>query len=440
MNINTIIDNLKANLAAGTDGQIHLTEQSFLMDLLKERNSDTPFTVKVPWNKTKSVRFPMTCLVLLTFLFLFRCLVYALYWVLKKIRTLFVGKNKEEELSTSPRVNFILLLTILSFYIYLIVAMIVFLLGNILLFNPNSSINDRGAICMQQPCGVEKYVYLLNAAECWSNTGIKVLKGDEVEVTASGSFYREISDMYLSANKNRALHFERSDIAKNNNDALSEKTRDLFMYHVTEASKDSAAARFGSLLVQIKDDYQEPSYDSDEHKIIQLGTITDNHESPRFTANHAGVLNFSVNDIYLSERVISRIEACESLQKEFRWDAKKCKKIKSNVADYSTLWFNDNIGEVLLNITIHRNSSILDNPPNGLLMKCYMSLENVTGIMFNIKAMSFNPINNETKQMLSFILVILCIVTWLLVDCFKGHAIIERLKLIESVWLHRAAC
>ena len=187
------------------------------------------------------------------------------------------------------------------------------------------------------------------------------------------------------------------------------------MYHVTEASRDSSVARFGSLLVQIKDDYEEPSYDSDEHKIIQLGTTTENHIPPHFTADHAGVLNFSVNDIYLSERVLSRIKSCCCLRKQLELDSAKLANLKKSCErNHRELWFDDNVGEVLLNINIHRNSSIMNNPPNGLLMKCYKVMENMT----------------ETP--LPFIIVILCLMCWLIIDRINGRAIVERLLVLGA--------
>ena len=61
---------------------------------------------------------------------------------------------------------------------------------------------------MAQPCGSERNVYLYNTGQCWANTGIQVVRGDRVEVTASGAYYGRVADLYHCAKDNCVLPFD----------------------------------------------------------------------------------------------------------------------------------------------------------------------------------------------------------------------------------------
>ena len=281
ININTIIDNIKYAISSSHNGKIEISDNSFLLNLLRDNltipNENDSFSACEPWkminengekvnnpNKWKH-RFPISYFFLMTFIYVVDLIIQFIYWSAGKLRRLFLGKNKD--LSLSPRFNFVLFTGFIVLYIIAIIFILVFFVKSVLLFNPKSSVNEQGAITIPQSCGVEHYIYMFNAAEPWANTGIKVLKGDEIKVSASGSFYGKISQMNNCAEDNDTLPFSRivvSSELKLANDSI----RELLMY------KEKQKAKFGSLLMQIKEDWEDPSYDSDDNtkeKIKELG-------------------------------------------------------------------------------------------------------------------------------------------------------------------------
>lgn len=319
MDINSIIENLKTSIASGSNGRIKLTEHSYLLDMLDDHDAqqyeNNRFSRAVTWKDYKDHRFPMTWLVMKFLEFIVKNVIFAFYWITSKFRLLFVGKSNEKDLSASPRFNFIIFIAVITLYIVAVITMLIFFFSNILLFNPNSGSNEKGAISIPQPCGEEHYLYLFNTATYWANTGIKVLEGDEVTITASGSFYSNIADMEESAKDNKKMLYQRVFASKSNgNDSTPNATKELCMYYYDKKGrKDSLNAHFGSLLVQIKDDYKRPDFTSADGHIFQLDTIR-NGVAPHFVVESPGVLNFAVNDIYLSEQVLKKlIENYDSL-------------------------------------------------------------------------------------------------------------------------------
>lgn len=448
MDINSIIENLKTSIASGNNGRIKLTEHSYLLDLLGDRDGqqdgNNRFSRAVTWKDYKDHRFPMTWLVMKFLEFIVKNVIFAFYWIASKFRLLFVGKSNEKDLSASPRFNFIIFIAAITLYIVAVITMLIFFFSNILLFNPNSGSNEKGAISIPQPCGEEHYLYLFNTATYWANTGIKVLKGDEVTITASGSFYSNIADMKESAQDNKKMLYQRIYASKSNgNDSTPDATKELCMYYYDKKGrKDSLNARFGSLLVQIKDDYKRPDFTSADGHIFQLDTIR-NGVAPHFVVDTAGVLNFAVNDIYLSERVLKKLiknyDTIDSLLKtefgnqpnsmlanieesdrmtthsqstklgknlglsedSFQVDTFFCKaKMRPE------LWFDDNVGEILLNITVthHVIDSGVFTPT--LFAKSYRLLGHYFG---------------DQDAWGRFLLLIILLFLWFFVDYNLGH-------------------
>lgn len=391
ININTIIDNIKYAISSSHNGKIEISDNSFLLNLLRDNltipNENDSFSACEPWkminengekvnnpNKWKH-RFPISYFFLMTFIYVVDLIIQFIYWSAGKLRRLFLGKNKD--LSLSPRFNFVLFTGFIVLYIIAIIFILVFFVKSVLLFNPKSSVNEQGAITIPQSCGVEHYIYMFNAAEPWANTGIKVLKGDEIKVSASGSFYGKISQMNNCAEDNDTLPFSRivvSSELKLANDSI----RELLMY------KEKQKAKFGSLLMQIKEDWEDPSYDSDDNrgKIVQLNFVNEKGFDV-INVDTPGVLCFAVNDIYFTPNIVKIISNNKGLQKKLEIESVKYNKdhvpvlFDSIVADsiQKDMWFYDNVGEILLSIDVTRNNiSKAESMPNGIV-KAYRWLE-----------------------------------------------------------------
>lgn len=260
---------------------------------------------------------------------------------------------------------------------------------------------------MEQPCGIESCVYLYNTAQPWTNTGINIVKGDEVRISASGAFYGRVFDLVNSAEKNDTLPFSLiNPSVKDNSQSLRiPNLVELCMYN----KKDAV---FGSLLYQIKKDNETIIYDSRDDNDDNPHIIQDNHErdeSFSFTARHSGELYVSINDIYLSDKVlvllrdmpndtisqhleiekvdITKVNNNPIFNEGLTWVGNNAldESVKKKLAKLYALvhsdslfrkyWFEDNLGEILLNITVNRNVIPNNNVGGSIMSHAYRRID-----------------------------------------------------------------
>lgn len=345
MNINKIIEKILSNSIVNTKGDIDVNDNSYLWDIIqnpKESTSKkfsygTKFSVgdsiKERYNSSikNNQKYPITCFIYRVIVYLFKLMIWCFYRVASFIRQLFISdkdnKDRATDVSTSPRFNFIVFIATIVTYIVLIVIILSFFIKSVLLFRPDTRINESGAINMPQSCERENYMYLLNSATYWGNSGIKVLKGDEVSITVSGSFFSKIGEMYNSALNNKKPKYERTFVSfdrnKNQQSDTSEDNKLIefyrkfvTLYKKTEKPSDTSEHNkllvanlkypnrhvndmFGSLLIQIRD--------NSEHTPFHLGDIISDTASTsttvafHFEAEKSGYLHFAVNDEYITE-------------------------------------------------------------------------------------------------------------------------------------------
>lgn len=392
MNIHSIIETLKGDVTSDAEGKIVLTEDSFLSEIIKRgqksHGDSNGFTVKMNWQDWKRQVLPLTCLILTAACFFLKCIIYAAYWLIERVCCLLSSRKPRKTLGTSSRVNLVLILAVTIFYFTILVSMLSFFIKDVILFRPDTYVNDRGAICFPQSGKQEHYMFLINAAQCWTNTGIKVLEGDKITVTASGSFFSKIAEMDSFARLNIKPNYYRVNVLQKSQEKGS--TMPLWMYHENNA-------RFGSLLVQIKDDYELPSFNSDEGKIIQLDTIK-RYQPSHFRAKHAGVLNFNVNDIYLNNGCEPKITKYKDV---LHLDFKPYEYVLRNFKQRPQMWYDDNVGDILLSIRIDRKK--LNGSP--LISSC------MARIYFWIDGFFFSP--NSSQRILELGLYLLL---WFAID------------------------
>lgn len=363
MDIDTIVDNIKYSMASGNEGRINITEKSFLLDLLNEDSINSKeYKPHVPQFDMKS-RFPLSGFVLKCLMFIIEGFIWCFYRLARGIRRLLLGKKADKDLSTSPRLNFVFFMSIIITYVVILAIVLIFFVKSILLFNPNSGVNEQGAFSVPQDCGRENYIFLFNTATCWANSGIKVLEGDEVIVSASGSFFGSIYEMKYCAERNEKPKYTRNLILHYNqqDEKDSIDTTPLCMFH-------AKGVKFGSLLLQVTEDGEDLVYDSDSiHDRIRQLDFSDSEKPAREVMRKSGMLYFAVNDIYLSETVVNKIKADRKYQNYLNFKTfviKEKKTIGIDTIDYKQLseiippdyWFRDNVGEILLNITIIRRN------------------------------------------------------------------------------------
>lgn len=295
---------------------------------------------------------------------------------------------------------------ILTFFIFIvcffIVKTLIFLTKEVLFFSPDNYVNDHGAMVMKQPYGVEQHMFMVNTSQYWTNTGIKLLKGDRVCISYSGNFYSDIGDMCESAGNNKTPKYWEDGIKKDT--TKDNESTKLCVYSAYE--KDTA--RFGALLLQIQ---------QDESKLVHHGTIAGEPiiqtkrvgEPTCFQAKESGYLYVTTNDILLTQEVCRQIADTsfdrykeiinirkdttndynwfEVHKKKFYLFSKKGRKgfyiynasgnsdtktpnidlardsdstardvLRKQLAKDSLMWYRDNAGEYLLTITVKRGN------------------------------------------------------------------------------------
>ena len=334
MNINSIIEQILGNSATGTKGNIELKDNSHLWDLIhknheSESGQGNEFLIGegIKGRYEESIRadkhrFHVTYFIYSILVYLIKLMICGFYKVTSFIRNWFTGDKRD--LSQSPRFNFIVFITACTFYIMLIVAILIFFIKSVLLFKTDARVNEYGAISMPQSCERENYMFLLNTATFWDNSGIKVIEGDEVSITVSGSFFSDIDEMYKSALNNKKPKFDRTYVTfdKSRESKPDTSVHSYFLLtnikdilKVDSFSKpfdaDKESPTFGSLLVAIRD--------ASEHKPFNQDSIfrkkdPDDNKPLTFIADRAGYLNFAVNDEYFDKTCFNIVKDSINLQ------------------------------------------------------------------------------------------------------------------------------
>ena len=322
MNINKIIEKILSNSIVNTKGDIDVNDNSYLWDIIqnpedstgKKFNYGTKFSVgdsiKERYHASlNNKKYPITYFIYRVIVYLFKLMIWCFYRVASFIRQLFISnkgnKDRAVDVSTSPRFNFIVFIATVVTYIVLIVIILSFFIKSVLLFRPDTRINESGAIAMPQSCERENYMYLLNSATYWGNSGIKVMEGDEVSITVSGSFFSKIGEMYKSALNNTQPKYDRTLVSfdKNKNqmtDSITEtsKHKNLLVANL-KYPNHHINDKFGSLLIKIRDHSEHTPFYQDT--IISDTASNSSFNAFVFKAEKSGYLHFAVNDEYITE-------------------------------------------------------------------------------------------------------------------------------------------
>lgn len=439
MNIDTILDNILNKCLAGSKGSIKLKESSSLWELLcnypkTDSDLNNGFNIGDSLkNRYKAAlygkhQFPFAYFLFLIAIYLIRILIKSFYCLASFIKQVLTGKKSD--LSQSPRFNFIVFVATCTFYLILIVTILIFFVKSVLLFRPDTRINEYGAVTMPQSCERENYMYLLNTASYWDNSGIKVSTGDIVSITVSGSFFSDIDDMYTSALYNKKTTYARSYVSfdRNRESQIDNSSHSRLLVTNLKNGKH-VNDRFGSLLIQIRDASQHNPYHQDDILFDSRNNKSDN--AYHFKAKKSGYLYFTVNDEYIDETWFNRIKSeprwLDSLEiknyakldidkYEALSDAKKeslrgvisgnyvyltqegYNLIKDNKEyqnstginadsleklivwdkwneDLAKMWYSDNVGDILINVKIVRSNVQCSIFEPSVLSKTYRKVE-----------------------------------------------------------------
>ena len=387
----TVVDNLLNGISAETKKDLIVKDETLFSKMMSDKgpHSDEGDRIKwdgFVWDLRWDYLFPVTRAIVYFLWSCFMGLVFAFYSAFEWLASRLTGKRKN--LRQSIRTNSVILMGGIVATITMIVVMLVFFIKDVLLFPADNHINDYGTVTMAQPCGVEHNVLLVNSSEFWAETGIRVVEGDLVKIAASGAFYGNLVDFHDSALKNRKrryapdnFHWKVEDspslIQKFkqwvvNEDVVNDDTR--FCVYGRNGERD---ARYGSLLYQIKGEGEMAAVkncSNEDQVIFQVNPLKD--QAFEFTAEKSGVLCFAINDIYLDDSALVNEIIASDLQKyeDFKKDPTKerpllseytlsriekdsvaCVNFRDSVlAGNQSMWYDDNIGEILINVNIER--------------------------------------------------------------------------------------
>lgn len=384
----SIISTIKQAILTETPSDVSIRERSLVSFLIEKNGEGEPLTwsdFKIKLNLEKPLvitRFFIQLLnkIILAGIWLF----YGAYNIIHKILT-----GRWRGMKPSSGINTVILATTLIMAIIVLLGMLMFLIRDVV-FAPNTAhVNSKGVLTVDQPCYVTQSFFLLNAATYWTSTDISISKGDRVFLSASGSMYSDIGDVYSAAYKNDTLLYHRSAFGPflpNANDTIGVKYCIFGRY--PKDRKDTClktAARYGSLLFQICNSHAGPKdynddndecaiqqvnfaefvYDRDNSGINYLKNLINSKRQYSFVANKSGVLYLTFNDILLDNAMIDTLVR-DSTRATTIWndlkttllnnvhDSNLVDSLKCKIKD-STIWFQDNVGEILVNIRIEKN-------------------------------------------------------------------------------------
>lgn len=278
------------------------------------------------------------------------------------------------ELSKSHRSrttgNFIaLFIIVLSALIFIIYAGIYYI-GDVLFSRMETGVNLNGAFLSSKEASNDVALFLFNASEVWADSGIQVHKGDKVKISVSGAFHRDIKDIkeaaenncqpiYGLAGSNWRATWENQDTLRklhandpktiDFNDTTTTPL-DIESYTIQHCIyEDSEQSYCGSILYTVMSDAKNFNATARDNnfKIHQINSSDNAFQ----TVERDGNLHFAINDIYLYNKEIKNYRNAAKVVKD---GEPLLDRSDEYYHDKRTLWYNDNLGEILVAVEIQR--------------------------------------------------------------------------------------
>lgn len=384
----SLISAIKDAIFTETPSDVTVNERSFISVMLEPGRGNEQLRFKdlhIRSSKGKSLvmtRFFIQCSITVVMFFIW--LIYEFYNLIH-----FCATGRWRGTKSSSGLNLIIGSIVLVATIIALLYILTFLTKEVVLSPNNARINNKGVITVDQPCLETHSFFLLNAATFWTSTDIQISEGDEVYITASGSMYSDISDMYKAAIENKTLKYARSILGSYKtveNDTVGVQyciygRYDMDGYYDCGFFKLPKCLRkhprFGSLLYQIGSLHKGfiPYNDAYNPRDIQQINLDRSNNEFVFNAQKSGVLYLTFNDILLDSKIFNKIhkdrdailqnslktrkdtaalEICRDLERVHIGSVKDIKD--------EQIWFKDNLGEVLVNVRIEKSIRRSDLP------------------------------------------------------------------------------
>lgn len=362
----SLISAIKDAIFTETSSDIIINERSFISVMLDSNSNESIDKNAFRVHSYKGKSFVLTRHVIhfiVTYLVLGSLwLLYFLYNVGYKIIT-----GKWRGVKSSSGINLIIGSTVFVTGIIVLIYILAFLIKDVVLSPNNARINNKGVITVDQPCLETHSFFLLNAATYWTSTDIQISEGDKVFVSASGSMYSDIDNMCRAAEKNDTLDYPRSLFAPNSvsrHDTTVkyciygryDNDRFLCGTHGKQQEKSNEEyPHYGSLLYQICKNHKgaiDYNNGNNEYVVKQMNFTKGNEFELNLDEKQSGILYLTFNDILLDEDMFNIIKKDSSEM----WQTLKNIGINSvhKIKD-GRIWFQDNLGEVLVNVRIEKS-------------------------------------------------------------------------------------
>lgn len=267
-------------------------------------------------------------------------------------------------------VRFIMIIAIFIVAITFILHYSFVYIKDVLLYPIDISVNPNGALTYRKSLGREYGIYLFNTSDLWADTGISVSKNDHVRISVSGAFHSSVGDLIIDAEKNTskpAILW------------VGQKMRESIESNKPQEKKRSFCLApdgyIGDVLFTIAPEFggRAPLNIDPNHIKIWKPNKPDTHEKDiksdkfvygDFRVTRNGHLLLAVNDIYFRDTIdLKNYYQIDSLRfgRPFSLDT-----IISGGKDFSRIFYNDNIGQILVCVEIQRH---LKGVANGFI--CY---------------------------------------------------------------------
>lgn len=260
---------------------------------------------------------------------------------------------------TSKRLRFLLVVSTAVVVFISIVYYASAFINDVILYKTEMHVNEQGALNPQKALNSEYALYLFNASEPWANTGVRINKGDKFRIIISGGTNTDITEILESAKNNTRpdfswVFYDKWEPFK------GESLLDLCLSKGVEVNGEKV--NFGSMLYTIQPEGANVVYSPQAVKTsdIYKWQPTKENKAAGFTrAKESGMIYLAVNDIVFSQRDSMNID--EQFKKynlvarqEGQIDTLSSSTI-SLLKDYNSLYYRDNIGQILVAVEIVRN-------------------------------------------------------------------------------------
>lgn len=271
--------------------------------------------------------------------------------------------------------RFFILLTIIIAVITIVLTFSFTYFKDVLFFKSNLSVNRHGVFMPSKSCGREYCLFLFNASELWSNTGIYLNEGDRYKISVSGAFHSSVEDLRRNAELNNSKPDNNWIGGKQRNElsayldsiynSIEYNKRNTFyrVFHRKAVMPKSlnkvfpeyekhtfcvdTNAYFGAILYRIAPEYQ--LWDPDDPNDSIIVWRPQNGETYQ-EVKTSGVLSMAINDIYFKDSTKLR-EYCQLYPVRFDSDTIPYNSIiesDKKKGNFKTIFYDDNIGQILV--------------------------------------------------------------------------------------------